>query len=252
MDHASQREKIQRMSCIFSDEKAQALLSKHSSVLGQDTASNGDARRKTQKDTERQRDHKCHLSWLQLSFPLHSLFCLYVCVSFSFFLPRGPWSTHTYTRCSPRHKGPHGNRAFRSPVALFMQRCITMGPPTGHLAKKARRSPMALLRSLFLSNHTICPPTPTPSYLSASSIPFLPPPPPPLAPLPPSLKARRDVWKRETGRGEQRKMDMERKYTHLSPKHRRVDTHTCSHTCSHTHIVLLQWNSMAWNRRDEV
>lgn len=51
------------------------------------------------------------------------------------------------TQCSLRHKGRYGNTAFRSPVALFMQRCITMGPPTDWPCRKARRSPVTLCLS---------------------------------------------------------------------------------------------------------
>lgn len=63
--------------------------------------------------------------------------------------------THRHTQCSLRHKGPHGNGAFRSPVALFMQRCITMGPPTGRPCQKSppltRSLSASLTRPLSLS-----------------------------------------------------------------------------------------------------
>lgn len=94
-------------------------------------------------------------------------------------LAQGPrTSTHTHTHCSPSHKGPHGNGAFRSPVALFMQRCITMGtshqPALPKNKKKACRSAitLCLLLYLFLSFLSLTRPSaPPPSQQPPSALP---------------------------------------------------------------------------------
>lgn len=87
--------------------------------------------------------------------------------------------THTHTHCSVSHKGPHGNTAFRSPVALFMQRCITIGPSHRPALQKepaaqeslpaSHTSSFSLFSSLTRPSAHAFPPPPSPSVLPSSA-----------------------------------------------------------------------------------
>lgn len=160
MDHTSQRDKITEYpallcSCLV-EKQQQCSLSLLQTLIcpGSNQVIERQIERHRERACARKRERETtSVTWAACtSAPCLSLalsLCFYVCVSFS------PSSgamkhtlTHIHTLCSLRHKGPHGNGAFRSPVALFMQRCITMGPPTGTACQK---SPPLASHSLWLS-----------------------------------------------------------------------------------------------------
>ncbi len=276
MDHTSQGEtKSQRLPLFFAplwskSNNTPSPSSKHSSVLGQ-------TQQAIERQKERHREREttsvtwadCNSAPLSLSLSL----CVSMSMSLSLSLLGGHEThtqththTHTHTRCSLRHKGPHGNGAFRSPVALFMQRCITMGPPTGQPCQK---SPPLASHSLPLSLHLSLSLSLSLSFslTRPSAPPSLPPslpPSTPSSPQPPSLKSKGGFWE-EAGETEDGREARWREahalkavdsylhtnthmptHTHTHVGHIHKSTHTHTHT--HTLCVLPQWNSMGYVR----